>query len=171
MLKHICEDQLGCKKCQRNARLKARYHADPAYRESRQVTARTYKQTTQPTEAAILKNRAAAIARYHRLKDTPEFKIAQKQRDQKRRPKLYRFPALPSRKSKLTTQTYWKMVIGLLAERDGWDCYLCHLPTTWETVSIDHVIPRCLEPDNHAPTNLRIAHRRCNYKRGNSHRN
>ena len=59
-----------------------------------------------------------------------------------------------------------------LAERDGWVCHLCgdpidpsakggHQPT------IDHLIPRS-EGGSNAQENLKLAHRRCNQRRGNA---
>lgn len=57
------------------------------------------------------------------------------------------------------------MIIGLLAERDGWLCHLCEKLVTWETASIDHRIPLRTQID-HSAQNLRLAHRLCNWKQG-----
>ena len=97
----------------------------------------------------MIKNRAYARARYHRIKDDPAYKEQQRKR-------------VRTSHQSLTTSHYRKMTIGLLAQRDGWECWLCHTTTTWDTVSIAHVIPRFLAPDNHDPDNLRLAHRLCN---------
>jgi 5-methylcytosine-specific restriction endonuclease McrA len=74
-------------------------------------------------------------------------------------------PHKPRKATRCGSKGYWRMIIGLLAERDGWICHICHALTTWETASIDHVIPHKIRED-HSPQNLRIAHRRCNHKSG-----
>lgn len=60
-------------------------------------------------------------------------------------------------------------------ERDGWVCQLCMgevdpdlAPTHRMAATLDHIEPRSatLVPD-HSPSNLRLAHRACNSKRGN----
>ncbi|MFN8021338.1 MAG: HNH endonuclease [Acidimicrobiales bacterium] len=65
------------------------------------------------------------------------------------------------------------MQVTRLAERDGWTCWLCggdidpHLPSTSPAgATIDHLVPRSRGGSNDAP-NLRLAHRRCNVRRGN----
>lgn len=59
-------------------------------------------------------------------------------------------------------------------ERDGWVCQLCAQPVDRDlpandrmAASLDHVVPQStvLFP-NHAPSNLRLAHRSCNAVRG-----
>lgn len=60
-------------------------------------------------------------------------------------------------------------------ERDGWICQLCHtaIDRTADAQrddaapSLDHIIPRSLQlvPD-HSDSNLRLAHRGCNARRG-----
>ncbi len=52
-----------------------------------------------------------------------------------------------------------------LIERDGLNCAICKNPLTEKTMSIDHIIPLSLG-GTHALENLRLAHRRCNGKRG-----
>jgi HNH endonuclease len=57
-----------------------------------------------------------------------------------------------------------------LAERDGWWCWLCGEavdPTAtgpWQP-TVDHLVPRSRGGSNDA-VNLRLAHRRCNNRRG-----
>lgn len=58
-------------------------------------------------------------------------------------------------------------------ERDNWCCSLCGgdvdpdapVNSTWDA-TLDHVIPKSLGGLDD-PTNLRLAHRRCNAVRGN----
>ncbi|WP_208012580.1 HNH endonuclease [Cellulomonas shaoxiangyii] len=60
-------------------------------------------------------------------------------------------------------------------ERDGWTCQICGDPVDLladrqrddAAPSLDHIIPRSLqaEPD-HSDSNLRLAHRGCNARRG-----
>jgi 5-methylcytosine-specific restriction endonuclease McrA len=58
----------------------------------------------------------------------------------------------------------WEIAVNLLAARDGQHCWLCTLPWTWETVSIDHVIP-VYAGGKHDADNIRLAHRTCNMRR------
>jgi len=59
-----------------------------------------------------------------------------------------------------------------IAERDGWWCWVCGgaiepeapVDSPWRA-SIDHVVPRSRGGGNDPP-NLRLAHRRCNVRRG-----
>ena len=164
MLKHICNDPTLCKRCRRNARLRARYSTDSEYRAKRVAQSNARFVLSQET---IERNRIRARERYHRLKNTPEFQEKERIQRRKRRPLMYRFPALPTASY---VRGYWRMVILLLTQRDGWECWICHAMTTWKTVSIDHVIPRCIEPENDDPGNLRVAHRLCNSARGSNYR-
>jgi hypothetical protein len=59
-----------------------------------------------------------------------------------------------------------------LAARDGWVCWLCEGPVDPEAPpgtaaagTVDHVVPRSRGGDSD-PSNLRLAHRRCNGARG-----
>ena len=59
-----------------------------------------------------------------------------------------------------------------LAERDGWWCWLCGgeidptlPPNTSASGTVDHLVPRSRGGGNEAG-NLRLAHRRCNVRRG-----
>lgn len=59
-----------------------------------------------------------------------------------------------------------------LAARDGWVCWLCELPVdpdapagTPGAPTVDHVVPRS-RGGTSDPSNLRLAHRRCNGARG-----
>lgn len=61
-----------------------------------------------------------------------------------------------------------------ILNRDEWRCYLCHrdIPkdARWpEPLSgtVDHVVPWSVSQNNH-PDNLRAAHWRCNYDKGDS---
>lgn len=56
-----------------------------------------------------------------------------------------------------------RRVRSLLA-RDGSDCWLCHQPLD-DDITIDHIIPRCRN-GVHALTNLKLAHKSCNERRG-----
>jgi 5-methylcytosine-specific restriction endonuclease McrA len=56
--------------------------------------------------------------------------------------------------------------LDALMARDGYRCWLCGLPVTRRRASRDHVIPRSKGGKNRA-SNLRLAHRRCNQRRGN----
>lgn len=59
--------------------------------------------------------------------------------------------------------------------RDGWQCQLCgdsvdpNLDVNHRmSATLDHIIPQSLSPEpDHSPSNLRLAHRSCNSKRGN----
>lgn len=135
-------------------------------------------------------NRAYALARHHRLKNTPAYQEQRRANDKKRRThtcpeKLPCRACVRNRKArknpdapgggrqtfppyKKIPRLYWKMAVGLLVERDGWDCHLCKISMTWATVTIDHLIPQCIDPMNHLPSNLRLAHRRCNASKGAS---
>lgn len=64
------------------------------------------------------------------------------------------------------------MQLGQLAERDGWWCWLCGgeidptlPPNTSASGTVDHLVPRSRGGGNEA-ANLRLAHRRCNVRRG-----
>ena len=60
-------------------------------------------------------------------------------------------------------------------ERDEWTCQLCRKPVDLavhhlhrDAPSLDHIEPQSLALiPNHAPSNLRTAHRGCNSARGN----
>jgi hypothetical protein len=62
--------------------------------------------------------------------------------------------------------------LELLGERDDWRCWVCtgrvdrteHPGSVW-AASVDHVIPRALGGGDDPP-NRRLAHRRCNGRRG-----
>ncbi len=60
-----------------------------------------------------------------------------------------------------------------IGERDGWTCWLCghrvdpHAPIgSPSSPTVDHVVPRSRGGSNDV-ANLRLAHRRCNGRRGN----
>lgn len=60
-----------------------------------------------------------------------------------------------------------------LARRDGWQCWLCGgevdpdaPPSSPAAPTVDHVVPRS-RGGRTEPSNLRLAHRRCNGRRGN----
>lgn len=53
-----------------------------------------------------------------------------------------------------------------LFERDGGRCGICHLKVTLDDGSIDHVIPLSHGGD-HTYTNVQLAHKSCNYAKGN----
>lgn len=64
------------------------------------------------------------------------------------------------------------MTPGALAARDGWVCWLCEAPVDPDAPpgsagagTVDHVVPRS-RGGSSDPSNLRLAHRRCNGARG-----
>lgn len=134
-----------------------------------------------PDQVQKQTNRERALARHHRLKSTTEYQQQRQANDKKRRThtcpnalpcracernkKNRKYPDAPRRTFppyKKMSRLYWRIAVGLLVDRDGWACYLCHESMTWETVTIDHLIPQCIDPLNHHPANLRLAHRSCN---------
>ncbi len=63
--------------------------------------------------------------------------------------------------------------IAQLAARDGWTCWLCEGPIDPDApegspgqATVDHVVPKSRGGPT-APENLRLAHARCNGRRGN----
>lgn len=65
------------------------------------------------------------------------------------------------------------MTVGRVAERDGWWCWLCggaidpHCPDESPSrATLDHLVPRSRGGSSDLG-NLRLAHRRCNMRRGN----
>lgn len=70
-----------------------------------------------------------------------------------------------------------RLLMEYLRERDGEQCQICHDPIDWLMKSgprgdpsglgpsIDHVVPRSVEV-NDDPSNLRLAHWKCNRDRG-----
>jgi 5-methylcytosine-specific restriction endonuclease McrA len=60
----------------------------------------------------------------------------------------------------------------LLRERDGDDCHLCHAPMVFKNranpdfATLDHIVPRSLGGRS-TLDNLKLAHRKCNERRGN----
>ena len=65
------------------------------------------------------------------------------------------------------------MHVGRIAERDGWWCWLCGggidptaRPDSSMGPTVDHLVPRSRGGGNE-PSNLRLAHKRCNVQRGN----
>jgi hypothetical protein len=65
-----------------------------------------------------------------------------------------------------------RTALSRLAARDGWRCWVCGgdvdhevAPTAAGAPTIDHVLPKALGGTNDA-SNLRLAHRRCNGRRG-----
>jgi hypothetical protein len=168
MLKHICPIDSPCKKCERNTRVRNRYASDSSYHNKIRVRNSLAKKLIPSTEEQKKRNREYALARYHRLKDDPIFKQKEQARNKKKKAKRTPSPRrqLPFPPYKKSSRLYWKMAVGLLLERDGWNCHLCTTPMSWKNVTIDHVTPQCIEPTNHTPSNLRLAHNICNYRRG-----
>ena len=146
------------------------------------------------TDAARQRNNEAAKQRYQRIKHSDAYKALEKKRRQHTCPDVLPCRAckklVQRRERRLTdpqyqmrmreqernrprktrpalnrATLYWKMAVGLLAQRDGWLCQICPDDMTWADVSIDHIIPQAQEK-NHAPDNLRLAHRACNSRRG-----
>jgi len=63
-----------------------------------------------------------------------------------------------------TRKAYRELLFILLLERDGWDCGECAKRLTWDTMSLDHIIPRSLGGEN-LPANVRLVHLVCNSSR------
>lgn len=53
---------------------------------------------------------------------------------------------------------------GVVAERDGGECWLCGKALDVERATLDHVLPRSMGGQD-ALDNLRLAHFRCNVRR------
>ncbi|GJH31411.1 HNH endonuclease [Paraburkholderia hospita] len=56
-------------------------------------------------------------------------------------------------------------IVRKLLNRDGPACFFCHLPTTDNDRSIEHLVPRTHGGPNHS-SNFVLAHRACNSKVG-----
>ena len=54
-----------------------------------------------------------------------------------------------------------------IAERDGWECYLCGSEIEPDDLNIDHVKPLSLGGDD-APWNVAATHAACNFSKWNS---
>jgi 5-methylcytosine-specific restriction endonuclease McrA len=81
---------------------------------------------------------------------------------------LHALPATPPASSRYSAR--WKRKVALLRARDGNDCWLCGKPlggSPGGSITLDHVIPRSKGGSN-TLDNLRLAHRRCNHRRGNA---
>ena len=52
-----------------------------------------------------------------------------------------------------------------IAERDGRICYLCGREVSVHEFSFEHVVPLC-NGGSHTPENVRLAHHRCNSRKG-----
>jgi 5-methylcytosine-specific restriction endonuclease McrA len=52
-----------------------------------------------------------------------------------------------------------------IIRRDGNLCYLCGRETSVHDVSFEHVVP-LVAGGSHTPENIRVAHQRCNSKKG-----
>lgn len=74
-------------------------------------------------------------------------------RSKKLKIKLERFEALKG----------MKKVVG---DHDNWICYLCEKKGSYKEMSIDHIKPVSRNGSNEL-SNLRIAHKECNLKKGN----
>jgi 5-methylcytosine-specific restriction endonuclease McrA len=48
--------------------------------------------------------------------------------------------------------------------RDGERCHICGKPVRRDQMSLDHIVPIALG-GSHTMANVRLAHRRCNYRR------
>ena len=55
--------------------------------------------------------------------------------------------------------------LEVIAEHDGWVCYLCGKEVSMHEASFEHVIPLC-DGGTHTPDNVRLAHRLCNSRKG-----
>lgn len=56
-------------------------------------------------------------------------------------------------------------ITDLIYERDRGVCHLCRLAVRREDASVDHLIPEARGGES-TLSNLALAHRRCNYSRG-----
>jgi 5-methylcytosine-specific restriction endonuclease McrA len=78
--------------------------------------------------------------------------------------------ASAERNAKRRAQAYGaKVVVDItydeIRQRDGDDCYLCGKFVSVHDMTFDHVMPLS-EGGDHAPDNVRIAHRVCNSQKG-----
>lgn len=55
---------------------------------------------------------------------------------------------------------------AIILARDGMICQICRLAVTADTLSFDHIIPLS-KGGPHTQSNLQVAHRACNSKKGN----
>jgi 5-methylcytosine-specific restriction endonuclease McrA len=58
----------------------------------------------------------------------------------------------------------WTAIVRQIVERDGARCWICGERGYPPLMTADHVVPLA-DGGNNWPTNLRCAHRSCNYKR------
>jgi hypothetical protein len=58
------------------------------------------------------------------------------------------------------------LLIAMLKQRDGDNCYLCHTPLTPGGICIEHIIPLCHGGENE-PHNVALACPPCNTRKGN----
>jgi hypothetical protein len=56
-------------------------------------------------------------------------------------------------------------VLVEVIERDGFICQICGEPVSEDELSLDHIYPKS-KGGPHVPENLRVAHKRCNSKKG-----
>lgn len=56
--------------------------------------------------------------------------------------------------------------LQVIAERDNWTCWLCGRDVRPTSASADHLIPKSKGGKN-VITNLKLAHKGCNSRRGN----
>ena len=59
-----------------------------------------------------------------------------------------------------------KVALSYLADRDNWTCGICHRRVRPGQESIDHIVPLS-KGGSHELSNVQLAHRRCNYQKGN----
>lgn len=52
-----------------------------------------------------------------------------------------------------------------ILKRDGINCYLCKKETSIDYRTLDHITP-LIRGGSHTPSNVRIAHKGCNSKKG-----
>ena len=57
------------------------------------------------------------------------------------------------------------IVVARIIERDGMFCHLCEKVVKPDEFSLDHVLP-IARGGRHCESNVRVAHRRCNSRRG-----
>jgi len=146
---------------QRADRYRSRADAERRVRRERYVDNESYRQ------AAI----ARAKQRYHAM--TPEQREAERRRKsayKRAHPEKAR-EASHRRRARLHAAVIEPFSELAIFERDRWLCGICEQivdpidPDRWMRASLDHIIP-VVDGGPHTAANVRLAHRRCNYRRG-----
>lgn len=106
----------------------------------------------------------AKEARERWRQENPERYAAAKMRWQKAHPKE-RLEIENRRRVRLRSGVVEKIDVWTIYERDGGRCHICGKRVAKRELSLDHLIP-VSKGGPHVATNVRIAHRLCNVRRG-----